>query len=179
MNVPISQKIAERECPFCDYEGPSRILKEWAVNGEGASSVYVIEPLRQVTPGHVLVVPSDHVIDFAASPEITARVMKRAAEWWRIADTTGDCNLITSKGKAASQTVAHFHVHVVPRHAGDGLWLPWSNPNSGHELADQRAARERARRELEPGWSPADLPVQKATPLEGSSFMPGHEFGDD
>ncbi|CAL9324879.1 HIT family protein [Streptomyces sp. SudanB91_2054] len=35
-------------------------------------------------------------------------------------------NLITSKGEAATQSVFHFHVHVVPRQEGDGRPLPWT-----------------------------------------------------
>ena len=35
-------------------------------------------------------------------------------------------NLINSCGAAAWQTVFHFHVHVIPRYAGDPLRLPWT-----------------------------------------------------
>jgi histidine triad (HIT) family protein len=45
----------------------------------------------------------------------------------KIAAASGiDCNIITSVGSAATQTVRHLHVHVVPRRRGDGLQLPWS-----------------------------------------------------
>jgi histidine triad (HIT) family protein len=30
-----------------------------------------------------------------------------------------------SNGAAAWQTVFHYHVHVIPRYAGDPLRLPW------------------------------------------------------
>jgi hypothetical protein len=36
------------------------------------------------------------------------------------------CNLITSVGADATQSVRHLHIHVVPRREGDGLMLPWS-----------------------------------------------------
>ena len=29
-------------------------------------------------------------------------------------------------GRAATQTVEHLHIHIVPRSDGDGLQLPWS-----------------------------------------------------
>jgi diadenosine tetraphosphate (Ap4A) HIT family hydrolase len=35
-------------------------------------------------------------------------------------------NIITSIGPAASQTVMHTHLHIVPRTEGDGLHLPWT-----------------------------------------------------
>lgn len=49
-------------------------------------------------------------------------------------------NLITSRGGAATQTVFHLHVHVVPREAGDGLALPWT-PQQTTRTATQNGAR--------------------------------------
>jgi histidine triad (HIT) family protein len=106
-------------CPFCDYAGPSPILAKMP------GVAYVIEPLEPCTPGHRLVVSVLHVQHFTESAQETARVMRFAANWatlWM----PGDCNLITSKGEAATQTVGHLHVHLVPRVHGDGLLLPWS-----------------------------------------------------
>ena len=34
-------------------------------------------------------------------------------------------NLLNSCGRAAWQTVFHFHVHVIPRYDTDPLRLPW------------------------------------------------------
>ena len=34
-------------------------------------------------------------------------------------------NLLNSAGATAWQTVFHFHLHVIPRYADDGLRLPW------------------------------------------------------
>jgi histidine triad (HIT) family protein len=42
------------------------------------------------------------------------------------ADPIGQYNFITSAGKAATQSVMHLHIHIVPRQEGDGLLLPWS-----------------------------------------------------
>lgn len=97
-------------CPFCDYAGPNEILWE-------TPSVYVVEPLRQVTPGHVLVIPRAHAEDFAESAAITAATFRGAAELVQ-SEELGDCNLITSKGECASQTVKHVHVHVLPPDLG-------------------------------------------------------------
>ncbi len=109
----------EQRCPFCDYAGPSEVLHDWG-------DAILIEPLDPVTPGHRLVIPTVHVINFACSPSTTALTMWRAAEY--VATQGVDCNLITSKGLAATQTVKHLHVHVVPRRPGDGLALPWAAP---------------------------------------------------
>lgn len=104
-------------CPFCDYEGPSDILHEW---GEVAVA---LEPLNPVTLGHVLIVPRAHVRDASEDPVFTGMMFGLAAALCRDVDAY---NLITSKGPAATQTVQHLHVHVIPRRDGDGLTLPWS-----------------------------------------------------
>lgn len=104
-------------CVFCDYAGPSPILRE-------TSSGYVIEPVHPCTPGHVLVVCRYHVPDFADDPTFFGETAELASAWaWA---KGGDWNLITSRGAAATQTVPHLHLHLVPRVEGDGLALPWS-----------------------------------------------------
>ena len=52
-------------------------------------------------------------------------------------------NLLNSCGRAAWQTVFHFHVHVIPRYANDPLRLPWvPGPGDRDEIA-AAAARSR------------------------------------
>lgn len=106
-------------CPFCDYAGPSDILAKLP------GVAYVINPIDPCTPGHVLVVSVLHVQHLAESAQETGRVMRFAALYASLW-IPGDCNLITSRGAAATQTIEHLHVHLVPRVEGDGLLLPWS-----------------------------------------------------
>jgi histidine triad (HIT) family protein len=82
-------------------------------------------PLNPVTPGHLLVVPRRHVSDALEDPELTGQVMTEAA---RLASfrRLHPCNIMTSVGRAATQSVFHLHLHIVPRAAGDGLMLPWT-----------------------------------------------------
>lgn len=100
-------------CPFCNYSGP--FVAVWP-------DAYAITPLDPVVPGHVIVIPRRHVVDCTEDPEVTATVM-----WAASTIATPPCNLITSAGREASQTVFHLHVHIVPRTDGDGLALPWSH----------------------------------------------------
>lgn len=104
-------------CPFCDIiagNGPATIVHRSDVG-------LAIEPLEPVTPGHLIVFPIDHVPDALADPLVTAGTAAWVAQ---IAEEP--CNLITSVGTAATQTVQHLHWHIVPRREGDGLRLPWS-----------------------------------------------------
>ena len=55
-------------------------------------------------------------------------------------------NLIQANGRAAFQTVFHFHMHVVPRYIDDAIKMPWI-PTPGDparviaELADRLRER--------------------------------------
>ena len=85
-------------------------------------------PLNPVVPGHLLVVPKNHVTNALESP---ARAASALAFAGHLAVEMGldACNFITSAGAAATQTVMHLHLHVVPRREGDGLALPWTGQN--------------------------------------------------
>ena len=106
-------------CVFCEIVA-GRQPAEWQYSWLDAVA---FTPLHPVTPGHVLVVPRVHVENATLDPLITGMTFHRAAEW---ADRHSPCNLITSVGVAATQSVFHLHVHVVPRWHGDGLALPWT-----------------------------------------------------
>jgi histidine triad (HIT) family protein len=108
------------DCPFC-----ARIAAgEFDYSDRTAVA---FEPLNPVTEGHLLVVPRKHVSDAGADPVTAGQAMEFAAmiagplefsDW--------HYNLITSAGSAATQTVRHLHIHLVPRREGDGLSLPWT-----------------------------------------------------
>jgi histidine triad (HIT) family protein len=85
-------------------------------------------PLNPVVPGHLLIVPTVHVADARANQLVTGMTFAEAARIARGIDS--DFNLITSAGPDATQTVFHLHVHLIPRRAGDGLKLPWTEERS-------------------------------------------------
>lgn len=106
-------------CPFCEIvagTAPATVVREWP-------DAMAIVPRGGVTEGHVLVIPKLHVDDFAENPRVTAATMFRAAEL--ASDMGTPMNLITSKGREATQSVMHLHAHLVPRAENDGLALPW------------------------------------------------------
>lgn len=122
------------DCVFCEIvNGTAPAEIDW---WDTENEAVVFKPLNPVAAGHRLVVPFAHVADFAESPNTTAAVMRSAAMFAHRSDQA--CNLITSKGAAATQSVFHLHVHIVPRWTGDQLMLPWGttgNPHAPHWCA--------------------------------------------
>ena len=106
-------------CPFCAIiagAAPGTVVREWTF-------AFALLPLEPVVDGHTLIVSKMHVRDFSTNPNVSGATMIAAAEF--AADFRDDVNIITSRGYAATQSVFHLHLHVVPRHIGDGLALPW------------------------------------------------------
>ena len=116
-------------CVFCEIlfgNQPAQIVYD------GISTLGIV-PLNPVTEGHVIFMPHKHVRDASEEPAVTGAVMNDAAQYIqhlrRRSDSDGpnrpDFNIITSIGPAATQSVFHLHVHVVPRTVNDDLALPW------------------------------------------------------
>ncbi|MGW4204359.1 HIT family protein [Streptomyces sp. NPDC004726] len=105
-------------CPLLAEPAHPAVVRRWP-------EAVALIPRAPVTEGHLIVVPYRHVIDMAADPGVSAAAMYHAAE---LARECGPCNVITSRGVEATQSVFHLHLHVVPRRVGDGLVLPWGLP---------------------------------------------------
>jgi len=115
-------------CVFCQIvrgEAPAEIVHEW-------DDAVALIPLNPAVPGHTLVIPRGHVADFGEEPSVSAGVMYRAAQFihWRAPSEA--YNLITSRGRAATQSVFHLHLHLVPRRTDDGLAPPWYSGKGNH-----------------------------------------------
>jgi histidine triad (HIT) family protein len=112
----------DSSCAFCRIilgKAPAT----WVVDPDHWVDTVAFVPLNPVTDGHVLVVPKEHTPDFAANPKVFAKTAQRAAELMRWSPRP--MNLITSRGREATQSVFHLHLHLVPRAENDGLALPW------------------------------------------------------
>lgn len=116
------------DCPFCEIIA-GRAPAEWVVSPDYWPDAVAFFPLLPVTEGHTLIVPKEHVRDFADDPEIFAATARRAAELMRW--TPRPMNVITSRGREASQSVFHLHLHLIPRAENDGLALPWYSGKRG------------------------------------------------
>ncbi len=117
---------ADPDCLFCKIvagEIPATVVAQ----DERTLAFMDINP---ATRGHALVIPRAHArdvheIDLEDLHAVAASAQRIAARAVQELGADG-VNLLQSNGPAAWQTVLHFHMHVIPRYAGDPLRLPWS-----------------------------------------------------
>lgn len=133
--------MRDPDCLFCKIvagEVPSTRVDE----DERTIAFMDINP---ATRGHALVIPRAHSADLM---EIAAEdLVATAAAAQRLARAAvqrlgaDGVNLMNACRPVAWQTVFHFHIHVIPRYAGDPLRLPWT-PAAGdpEEIAAAAAA---------------------------------------
>jgi histidine triad (HIT) family protein len=96
--------------------------------------------INPATRGHLLVIPREHAADLleVGADDLAACLMASKELARRLKEKLGadGVNLLNSCGRDAWQTVFHFHVHVIPRYAGDPLRLPWMpEPGDRDEIA--------------------------------------------
>ncbi len=133
------------DCVFCKIVAgqiPSTRVYEDA-------EVLAFMDIGQVNPGHVLVAAKRHAPDLYALDEAQAAALGRAqvriARAIRDAFEPAGLSVYQANGKPAGQTVFHYHVHLVPRHDGDGMQLTWPVKNPPRERLEEAAARIRQR----------------------------------
>jgi histidine triad (HIT) family protein len=128
--------MRDPDCLFCKIVS-QEIPSERIAEDERTVSFMDINP---GTRGHALVIPREHATDLleidpedlAATVQAAQRLARKAVK----ALGADGVNLINSCGKAAWQTVFHFHVHVIPRYADDPLRLPWiPSPGDPEQIA--------------------------------------------
>jgi len=109
--------------------------------------VFAFMDAGQVNPGHVIVASKAPVETLMDADETTARAMMAAA--WRIARAVqaafapAGMTILQANKAAGWQTVPHLHLHVLPRHAGDGVDLTWPRKEPGLEKLKELAAKIR------------------------------------
>ncbi|MNZ99144.1 HIT-like protein [compost metagenome] len=131
------------QCIFCrivQQELPAALVYEDALT-------LAFMDIGQVTPGHVLVASRRHAATLLElTPAEAAAVMQtaqRMAQAVQTAFAPAGITLLQANGAAGGQTVAHFHMHVVPRHAGDGIALTWPRKEPGADVLAGYAQRLR------------------------------------
>ena len=95
--------------------------------------------IQPVNPGHTLVVPRQHFESFLDLPHdlgmhLFEVAMQLGPVIRRVSGQEG-MNLVVSSGTSAGQDVYHFHIHLIPRQAGDGFDVDL--PFSGSSMPDR------------------------------------------
>lgn len=128
--------MKDEACIFCKIAGgeiPSATLYE-------DEDFRVILDLGPASKGHALILPKEHYADLCAlDDKIASKALGLAARIGAAMKKSLDCdgfNLVQNNGRAAGQTVFHFHIHVIPRYEGGPNIVSWTPGNaSGEELA--------------------------------------------
>lgn len=102
-------------CPFCNFPDDQLVFRR--------SEVKALYDKYPISPGHLLIVPEQHVASFSdldansyhalMSAILEAKTLLKR-EW----DPDG-FNVGINDGIAAGQTLDHAHIHLVPRYKGD------------------------------------------------------------
>lgn len=103
-------------CPFCGRVDHCNLL------AQNELAVAFLDEFP-VSPGHALVVPRRHESDYFALSDAEQRAL------WSLVDEArreieklhhpDGYNIGLNAGQAAGQTIAHAHLHVIPRYKGD------------------------------------------------------------
>lgn len=136
------------DCVFCEIVDGTRyadIVRE-------DEHTLAFEPLNPATEGHTLVVPKRHAGDLwdLESGDIAPlfeAVHEVGASLWLLRKPDG-MNVIHSAGAAATQTVFHLHVHLVPRYVGDAMPPLWP-----HLASERLEALEEICQRVADGWT--------------------------
>ena len=105
--------------------------------------------LGQVNPGHVLVATKGHAANVFELDDAQASAVfcsaARVARAVRDAFEPHGMTLFQANGKAALQSVFHFHLHVLPRWQDDGMSLAWPAKNPPRDKLEEYAAKIRGK----------------------------------
>ena len=121
------------DCVFCKIVSgdiPSMRVYE----DEDCIAIMDINP---ATPGHVLVVPKIHMTDLTEMEEALAgrllMVAKRIGMRQKERLGADGFNVVQNNGRAAGQTVLHFHIHVIPRYQHGPQMVAWEPTQPSRE----------------------------------------------
>ena len=89
----------------------------------------VILDAAPAAKGHALILPKEHYANiYELDDEIAGKAFKLAKKLVIHMTDKLNCdgfNIVQNNGEAAGQTVFHFHMHLIPRHKGDGAFIQW------------------------------------------------------
>ena len=94
--------------------------------------------------GHTLIMPKEHFNDiYELDSETAGKLFALATVVARALKKITGCeglNVIQNNGSIAGQTIMHFHLHLIPRHEGDGMDFTWPTSEMSDEDLEALAA---------------------------------------
>lgn len=117
---------ADPDCPFCRVVGGADPDAREVYRDDRSVAFFPTEPAAL---GHTLLIPREHIPDiWLMDPDTAAHLGRNTvllAHAVKRALNPDGLNVIQSNGEAATQTVNHLHVHIVPRWIGDDIGQIW------------------------------------------------------
>jgi histidine triad (HIT) family protein len=127
---------AKPDCIFCKIvagQAPAHVVHEDELT-------LVFMDIFPVADGHTLLIPKRHCDDLfgAELGDLRALVVRsrQVAHAIRRVLSPDGLGVFQLNGAAAGQTVFHYHMHLIPRHHGDGLQIHGRKPGNPSRLAE-------------------------------------------
>ncbi len=112
-------------CIFCSIIG-KEISSTTIYEDEWVKAIMDISPANK---GHVILISKKHCEDILTLEEEAAgkifTAAKKIAVLLKEELNCDGVNILQNNGKAAGQTVFHFHMHVIPRYEEDKVTIEW------------------------------------------------------
>jgi histidine triad (HIT) family protein len=136
---------ADPNCIFCKVVA-GELPSEQIDSDERTITVMDINP---ATRGHAVVITRTHAENLSELADEDAlaamQAARRVVDMMRATLAPAGFNILHNIGRAAWQSIFHFHVHVVPRYEDDPLELPWipapADPADLARVADEIRTR--------------------------------------
>jgi histidine triad (HIT) family protein len=116
---------SDPNCIFCKVVA-GELPSEQIDSDERTITVMDINP---ATRGHAVVITRTHAENLSEVTDDDAlaamQSARRVVDRMRATLQPAGFNILHNIGRAAWQSIFHFHVHVVPRYEDDPLELPW------------------------------------------------------
>jgi ATP adenylyltransferase len=116
------------DCVFCAYADPARSDREARVVAR-SQRAYALVNRAPYNPGHVLVIPREHVGEYVALDEATvtdhAMLVQKTMRALDVALSPDGFNTGMNIGREGGASLDdHLHTHVVPRWVADTNFMP-------------------------------------------------------
>ncbi|EOI06869.1 HIT family protein [Enterococcus moraviensis ATCC BAA-383] len=117
--------------------------------------VYAFLDITQVTKGHTLLVPKEHVTDIfeyepALAGEVFARVPKVARALEKAFPEIQGLNIINNNKELAYQSVFHSHIHLIPRYGkSDDFSIHFGNNQGVYASEEMQEIAEKIMKQVE------------------------------